>query len=138
MTQEEIEYNKRCIKIIGGKHLVNDQYELPTMKTFPPKGNSNLCHTAKVCCLEDMQFHCDWNWIHEVINAIEKLEYESTKVLDEFRIESFQVVVRAWITPEHKIYNIISCEPSTKKEAVVQAINQFLIWYNENKIPTVV
>lgn len=110
MTQQEtLEYNKRCAEFMGYKCSINGQYELPNMMTFPPKKKSNLCHTAKVCCVEDMQFHSDWNWIMEVVNTIEKVAWVNIKgcAVD--------------------ISTIANLNAPTKKEAVVEAINQFLI-----------
>ena len=117
MTQEEIiEYNKLCVEeALGLKCSVNGQYELPKMMIFPPKKGSNLCYTAKVCCVEDMQFHSDWNWIMDVVDAIEKKSWVNIKgcAVD--------------------ISTIANLNAPTKKEAVVEAINQFLIWYEQNK-----
>lgn len=109
--QETLEYNKRCAKFLGYKCSVNEQYELPNMMTFPPKENSNLCHTAKVCCVEDMIFHSDWNWIMEVVGAI-CFYYKDKEV------------------PQIHLFNMPIFTP---KKAVVEAINQFLIWYENGK-----
>jgi signal recognition particle subunit SEC65 len=130
MTQQEIlDYNKRCTEFLGFKCSVNEQYELPKMMTFPPKNNSNLCHTAKICCINDMQFHSDWNWIMEVVEAIEKLGYESLTGGSEYYYpEKGMRYIQSFIKEDINIYQ----EAKTKKETVVQAINQFLIWYNEN------
>ena len=141
MTQEQIiDYNKRCSEFLGYK---NDTVNGRSVVRIPDKPWTEWSNRFQEYVEDNwyalyepsfhpLRFHSDWNWIHELVEAIEKLEYESTKVLDEFRIESFQVVVRAWITPEHKLYNIIPCEPKTKKEAVVQAIDSFLKFYNKN------
>lgn len=141
MIKEEIlKYNKLCAEFLGFKCSINDQFELPNMMTFPPKNGSNLCHTAKICCLEDMQFHSDWNWVMEVVEAIEKLKYV-------VQIRTSPTISEKWIsytiTIQENTINalwnnkfIIKYESDysnneTKKEAVVQAIYNFLIWYNE-------
>lgn len=135
MTPEEIfEYNKRCSEFLGCKFSVNEQYELPNMMVFPPKKNSNLCHTAKVCCVEDMQFHSDWNWITEVVEAIEKLKFRFEIALNEVNLYCILEERRfSYAINYHDCENYGEEMHLTKKEAVVQAINQFLIWYNENK-----
>lgn len=121
MTQEEIlQYNKRCAEFLGYKCSINEQYELPNMMTFPPKGMSNLCHTAKVCCIEDMQFHSDWNWIMEVVEDIEKI----------FHIQGVEINGK-WCCIKTNTFH--EYRGVNKKEAVVEAINQFLIWYEQNK-----
>lgn len=61
-------------------------------------------------------YHSDWNWIMGVVEAIEK------KV--------------AWVNIKGcavDISTIANTSAPSKKEAVVEAIDQFLIWYNENK-----
>lgn len=121
MTQQEIlNHNKLCAEFLGYKCSVNEQYELPNMMTFPPKKNSNLCHTAKVCCVKDMQFHSDWNWIMEVVEAIK--EKTKFKTIDECSEDEWYATI-----------GVTRLTITSTKEAVVQAINEFLIWYNQNK-----
>lgn len=127
MNQEEIlDYNKRCAEFLGWK---NDTFLLSKQI----EKNTGLCH---------LKYHSDWNWIMEVVEAIEKLGYQ-------FDITGNEVGVNSNIMSMENIstggtmnsYNrsyyptIISiCEEEySKKDAVVQAINQFLIWYKENK-----
>jgi len=103
MTQEEIlEYNKRCAEFLG---YVNTT---PTDKDFNiyEKENGVVGQLIEVM---SMKFHSDWNWIMEVLSSI--LE----KCSDSDDMEAY--------------YNILDLFP--QKEAVVQAINQFLIWYNK-------
>ncbi len=123
MSKEEIkEYNKLCAQFLGFKCSINEQYELPNMMIFPPAKNSNHCREAKICCVEDMQFHKDWNWIIEVTDAIESKGYDvfinglycriTDSGMSDFEIESGGV--------------------KTKKEAVVEAIYLFLKFYFKN------
>jgi hypothetical protein len=120
MTQEEIlEYNKRCAEFLGAElYIPKPWYCFPKYQEhyyFKGRYESNR-FTIKM-----LKFHSDWNWIMEVIEAIEKKGYElfinglycriTDSGMSELEIESSKV--------------------SNKKEAVVQAINQFLIW-NEN------
>jgi len=131
MNEKEIlEYNKLCVEeALGLKCSVNGQYELPKMMIFPPKKGSNLCYTAKVCCVEDMQFHSDWNWIMEVVEAIEKLTKK-----DGYGYEILITNSLCVIEETNKIFDSNQrVYAKTTKEAVVQAINQFLIWYEQNK-----
>lgn len=93
MTQKEIlQYNKRCNNFLG-LEILKDEY-----------------------CYDYPDFHSDWNWIMEVVEAIEKKA--------------------AWVSIKGcavDISTIANLNAPTKKEAVVQAINQFLIWYEQNK-----
>ena len=118
MTQEEIlEYNKRCaeflewVKYNGTNPAWNDSYD------------TNKIHFGeKTVHLRYMKFHSDWNWIMEVVEVI-----NSTG--------RFEVIIQygfCYITDGEDELTL-SCPNKTTTAAVVQAINQFLIWYNENK-----
>lgn len=123
MTHEEIlEYNKRCAEFL----TINEELK-NELSAYPLQEYSYLCsyaNSAFICDREDnpsntvwdyCKFHSDWNWIMEVVEAIEKLGH----------------IVDIWnnvcVIPHLK-----KCISETKKEAVVQAINQFLIWYNKH------
>ena len=130
MTQEEIlEYNKKCAEFLG--------YELitPQMRKRPEqwKGNSYWehkdkanVHTSKKVLGRDgyLSFHSDWNWIMEVVESIEKIDNVFVKIH----------TGGVFIHPINDTKNYISKQyNSSKKEAVIQAINQFLIWYNNEQ-----
>ncbi len=120
------ERNKQIALMLGGYKCseISEQYELPKFMTFPPKGKSNLCHTAKVCLLEDMQFHSDWNWLMEAVEFIENKGYDvfinglyfriTDSGMTDFEIESGNVLI--------------------KKEAVFIAISDFAKLYNDKKL----
>lgn len=102
MTQQEIlDYNKRCAAFLGG---VYDSDMTRYWFHLPIKWDGLFAPTT-----EELKFHSDWNWIMEVVEAI--LE----KCSNSDDMEAY--------------YNILDTFP--RKEAVVQAINKFLIWYNE-------
>lgn len=71
---------------------------------------------------EVMAYHSDWSWLMEVVEAIEKLGCKFNIYHEDCLIEKN----KKFIVVTHAIKN------KTKKEAVVHAINQFLIFYNEN------
>ena len=125
------EYNKMCAEFLGFKCSINEQYELPNMMILPPAKNSNLCRTAKVCCVEDMQFHSDWNWIMEVVEKIQTLDRLGGIVL----IQQGGCRITSRLAGDHSVYanvnNYFLQGVKGQKEAVVQAVYQFLIWYNE-------
>lgn len=129
MTQEWVyRFNEKCAEFLG---YVNTTPTDKVFSIYEKKGGE----FGKLIETMSMNFHSDWNWIMQIIEKMEGEKYisEGCLVLDEFRIESFQVVVRAWLTPKHKLYKVIPCEPKTKKESVIQAIDQFIDWYNEQK-----
>jgi hypothetical protein len=105
MTQEEIlQYNKMCAEFLN---LHRDK--------------EVAIYNLNAYQYDFLKFHSDWNWIMEVVEAIEKKGYE---------IDIFSNCVEICDTPDENY--ITEAVGKTKKEAVVQAINQFLIWYNEN------
>ena len=73
---------------------------------------------------EYLRFDSDWNWIIEVVEAIEKIEIQEAQKQElpnnQLNKQLGRVLDRVLDLP---IY--------TKKEAVVHAINQFLIWYEQ-------
>ena len=123
MTQEEIvQYNKLCAEFLGYANLTPDDKDFDFYekldgvlgKRFEPKS---------------LKFHSDWNWIMVVVEDIEN------KLNDSFNVDIVNKnqceIVR---NGEEFIcgagFDTINHH---KKEAVVEAINQFLIWYEENK-----
>ena len=124
--QEIKEYNKRCAEFLG---YVNTT---PTDKDFNIYKNEKgmIIGNQIYTMIEPMsaRFHSDWNWIMEVVEAIEKLGYESLTGGSEYYYpEKGMRYIQSFIKDDMTIYQ----EAKTKKESVVQAINQFLIWYNE-------
>ena len=111
MTQEEIlEYNKRCAELLGAEHYIPKAwYYFPQYREHYYFKNRYYPNRFTI---KMMKFHSDWNWIMEVVDNI----LEKCSNLDNMEI----------------YYKILDAFP--KKEAVVEAINQFLTHYeNENE-----
>ena len=122
MTQEEtLEYNKMCAKFLGWKET-SEEFKIAWVGC---KTKERLEKINKDCIpiLEkdgDIRFPDfsgfteDWNWIMEVIEKIYSLSiyYDKYKPLNSSQFTNGGI------------------ELTTNKEAVVEAINQFLIWYN--------
>lgn len=121
MTQKEIlEFNKICAKfLMTNNDFINIYY-------FPQFGHYKISYGEpyyeEAFRIDEMKFHSDWNWIHEVVEAIENKGY------DVFINGLYCRITDSGMTD----FEIESGAATTKQEAVVQAINQFLIWYNEN------
>lgn len=81
-------------------------------------------YNGKYYKLKNMQFHLDWNWIMELVEAIEKLGYK-------FQL-GWNITTLISLVPKTPV-KISLIESENRKEAVVQAINKFLIWYNNEK-----
>lgn len=114
MTQEEIlEYNKRCAKFLGSELKNDGQYDYWTYDhlNFDPlkiKGSSWVSG--------NFEFHSDWNWIKSVLEKISSLNE------DDFSDETQQA-----------FEDLLDLSLFSSKESVCKAINQFLIWYEQNK-----
>jgi len=120
MNEKEIlEYNKRCAEFLGWKNLNDD--------SFPEYVNP----LGDFYQLKELKFHSDWNWIMEVVEAIEKLKFNVRITIACITIEN-AFDNDSNLSPIYKFHSMQG-EFESKKEAVVEAINQFLIWYEQNK-----
>jgi len=109
MTQEEIlEYNKMCAEFLG---WTIDQDEILTVPE-ECKVKPQIYWPA----YKNLLFHSDWNWIKSVLEKISSLNEEGFS--DDAAV-AFD--------------DLLDLSIFSSKEAVVQAINQFLIWYNEQR-----
>ena len=119
MTQEWIaQFNKKCAEFLGWKPNKHNN------------GGSDDFYDNPQIYSSDLKFHSDWNWIMEVVDRI-----ENTKTTDLSNAEPF-VTIRL-VGCDIKFYNKerlpILTNAKTKKEAVIQAIDQFIDWYNKEK-----
>jgi hypothetical protein len=120
-TQEEInQYNEKCANLICAEFDLEDYrytFQQELVDTEYTLSKSKRHHREQLC------FHSDWNWIMEVIEAIEKLGF------------NFNIYHQDCLIEKDKKFIVVThaTKLKTKKEAVVSAINDFLIWYNENK-----
>ena len=106
MTQEEIlQYNKRCAEFLGFKYHEGSEYW------------TTMLWGGAGFTLRKMKFDSDWNWIMAVVEAIEN--------------RTAYVNIKGCAVD---ISTIANTSAPSKKESVVEAINQFLIWYEQNKI----
>lgn len=129
MTQKEIlEFNKLCAEFLGliplskpydGAFRTNHEVDIPNSLL-------ELIHSEMECesWYVYPKFHSDWNWIMEVVEAIEKLDRGDEH--GKFRLIRYGSSVNWNNLPP-------SIDSKSPKEAVVQAINQFLIWYNKKR-----
>jgi hypothetical protein len=108
------EYSNYCAKLLG---YLNTTPTDPDFNIYENK-NGFVIDGKQYTMLEtmSMKFHSDWNWIHEVIEKI-----NDTPIEDGF-IECIEAK-----------YLIFQRLGKTHKSAVVEAIWQFLQWYNQNK-----
>lgn len=113
MNQEWIEqYNKRCAEFLGWKNKGMINLELWVSTEYQYGITTN-----------ELKFHSHWNCIMEIVEIIEELD-----VVASFTIE--QPTIYIWKSSEESNFKDIEIDinTSSKKEAVVKAIDQFLIW----------
>lgn len=158
MTQKEIlEFNRRCAEFLGYKsqeRVVNTSFyedNKPTRKLVFELG-------VKKYSIDKLQYHSNWNWIMQVVEAIEKKSEHI--IIGRPLYNSFDIGnrnIKFYFSPDNKyllqleLQQVLSDEPwlhtmykhhivkefdfrnKGKKAAVVEAINQFLIWYENAK-----
>lgn len=131
MLQETLDYNRRCAEFL--KKPIKIYSDTPTITYY----NFN----NRMLTLNDMKFHSDWNLIIEVVEAIEKLGYQINITGNEVSIDSNIMSMKNISTQGIMNSSNISYFPTiisvtdeelSKKGAILKAINQFLIWYNED------
>lgn len=127
MTQEEIlQYNRMCAEFLGWEQYldVNERF----YGNWKPSTTLEKPWSIRV---ERLFFDSDWNWIMEVVDSIEKINRLNDK-------EYYPYCITIWkngcaISDGNNGYKIVNLLAASKKEAVVEAINKFLIWYEQNK-----
>lgn len=111
MTQEErLEYNIRCAEFLGwGFNEISQRW------------NENMLHDYSFVDNDELKFHSDWNWIMELVEAIGKIK----RILISYNHCEIHIYEKDKIS--------ICIGRNLTKIAVVEAINQFLIWYKTKK-----
>ncbi len=128
--QEIIEYNKKCAEFLEAECILKSKdsiyqfnFEIDVKESYD-EGGYNGTFGETCWCLSEMKFNSDWNWIHEVIEKINqsKITAPMNGIPDSIMpyIELRRPIIKGLI--------------NNNKEEVIQAINQFLIWYEDEKI----
>jgi hypothetical protein len=139
MNEQEIfDYNKRCALFLGWKETT-DEFKINWLGC---KTKERLDRTKKeyIPILEKdgdvlfqeftgRDFYNDWHWIHEVIDAIEDIRFTNSGE----SIYSMTICDKVCsINAVNK--EILWVRGRTKKIAAIEAINRFLILYNNKSI----
>lgn len=160
--EEILEYNKRCAEFLDYVLITPEMRRDSTIEWkygyWEHKDKANV-HTSEKVLGRDgyLSFYSDWNWIMKVVEAIEKRS--ESIIMERLIYNSFDIGnrnIEFYFSPNNQyllqleLKQIVSDEPRIhsmykhhiiqqfdfktkgKKKAVVQAINQFLIWYNKN------
>ena len=142
MKEEILQYNSRCAEFLGWKET-SEQFKIDWVgcKTKERLEKINKNHVPILEKNGDvifpdfaiMNFTNDWNWIMEVVTKIQLLDivHDNTRSYDSV-FKEYQCT----FSPQYKTHDfgyIVGKSKTSEKEAVIEAINQFLIWYNKNK-----
>ncbi len=135
MTQENFtqmkefnkeEYNQMCAEFLGAvieqPYPANKDYEQDGYVIYFPKDTVTL-GIYRNYSLKGLKFDSDWNWIMEIYIKINQLIQQKQSVDFVFGKESDPFHLALW-----DAFEIEDCS----KEAVVEAIWNFLNWYNEH------
>ena len=167
MTQEEIsEYNKMCAEFLGiVEGYFKSEIDCPILEYQWMVVSANCTYEMQkedfplLNVYDYLKFHSDWNWIMEIVDAIETKSKHTIMSRDLYN--SFDIgnrSIKFYFGPDNnyllqlELQQFLSDEPWThsmykhhiiqqfdfktkgKKQAVVEAINLFLIWYKTQTI----
>jgi hypothetical protein len=128
---DSIEYNKLCAEFLNWSYGHPDKSE--TRWSTDWFDNNGVRHSH-------LQFDSDYNWIMEVIEKIQNIRREVKEygVLEWFEVHLYShgCLIKSGLNhadgeTKSPYYYSNSVWKSNCKEAVVQAIWEFLNWYNE-------
>ncbi len=121
----EIEFNILCAEFLGWEQGEDGRYWKET-----PTESSNWY-------VDEMYFHSDWNWIMEVVEKIDNIfVFEDYSISMTLETDGLSIITVHYYQPDRtkqKRTKQFTSKSKNKKEAVVEAIWQFLNWYNEQK-----
>ena len=133
MNQKEInDYNRRCAKLLQWEvtsedgFICSEKYHNLDYESYYRGVSSNLL------------FHSNWEWIMEVLERIKYVDENQDEFFHEqyfsidFKIDLLHGV--ELIIDEERLFLQTAFGKDQLKEAVVGGINEFLIWYEQNKL----
>jgi hypothetical protein len=133
MTQEEINnYNRLCAEFLGFKYKNQAKFW-----AIYPLDNSSYLRKLGYVRMDKLEFHSDWNWIMEVVEKIKYIEDNQEKFFgEEYYLIHFEIDLLNGVDlfiDKKRLFSQSAFGEGQLKEAVVKAINQFLIWYNNEQ-----
>jgi len=115
------ENNKLIVDFLGIEYSNNNEtFCIPSFGFMNVKGDFQTDFT-----IGQLKFHKDWNWLMEVVEKIESLDYN-------FNITSGDatVLINHGVIYQTNIYRI---DGTNKIQAVYNTCVEFIKWYNEQK-----
>jgi len=139
-----LNFNRQCAEFLGATIVLTDHTE----------GNEDYCKAAGIDrwiietwttpdCMKhlesvygwgcfrfdnQMKYHSDWNWLMQVVEKIESLQSGIFQV--DILQEGCTIRLRCKSFIDSTVRNMPN--GTTKMQAVVDAVGQFLTWYNDS------
>ena len=135
-NEEILQYNKMCAEFLGAIYSEHaEAWGFGNAKNIGSKMFHGVMYHNVIEAQrfeKELKFHSDWNWIMEIVTKIQLLEivHDNTRSYDSVFKEYECTFSPAYKT--HDFGYIVGKSKTSEKDAVVEAINQFLIWYNKN------
>lgn len=136
MTQHDLlTFNKMCAEFIGAEKVHRFDslgFNYYKHSLFHRREWSNRFQDYEandLMCPMQMEFYSDWNWLMTIIDSIQI----KCKVFININGNSTCEIKCAYPSGsiQHRKDLKFDCYADTKKESVIETLNQFLIWYNE-------
>lgn len=136
MTQTEIsEYNRRCAEFLGiTTGYFKDEIDCANLEYQWMCVSANCTYEMQkedyplLDVWDYLKFDRDWNWVMKVVEAIEDIIFDEDNSFNVTIGSTNYCVIQ---DSNGEVYETIQDYGNSKLETVIKAINQFLIWYNE-------
>ncbi len=135
----EQEFNKLCAEFLFPELIDIDDTGVWGINRFKTSRVPKILklHYSNIFQEHDLKFHSDWNWIMEVVEKIDNIfVFEDYSVSMTLETHGLSIITVHYYQPDRtkqKIIKQFTSISKNKKEAVVEAIWEFLQWYNEQK-----
>lgn len=141
-NQETIDFNNLCAEFVGGIYSPHaEAWGFGEASIIPERKFLGTLYKNVVQAQrfeKDLKFHSDWNLIEEVMETILNLDFvikiTSSKSLSKDR-NLHKVTIQRNLVKDlwNDFYIVEAKDYNTKKEAVVEAIQHFILWHKNDK-----
>jgi hypothetical protein len=129
------EYNKLCAEFMGYKLVTPEMRKHPEewISSYWENPDFNGSSKGVLCSENGLQYNTNWNWIMEVVDTIpQKVQGINVSIHpNSCLITDTGVRGQLSLNASKNIVKVL--DAPTRKEAVIQAIWEFLNWYKDNK-----
>jgi hypothetical protein len=115
--------------------IKNNELIAEFMGIVYPLLNNSIIINNQLCKAKDLEYHLSWSWLMPVVIRIDNTDTLSST--DEPYVYSFDMVDKGHVTvfDSFNATTVVSVPNDGKycREAVYQAVVEFIIFYNESK-----